>query len=207
MKTLVDGLKALGLDQDPGKTGKLERYIKEIELWNPKYGLVNASGEQLVVRHILDSLAGVSTLDSLGPESLADIGSGAGLPGIPLAIFLPDTQFSLIERSGRRVNFLRNAVLTLGLKNVAIVEKALEKLDDQYDAVTFRGFSPFNPDLIVHLKRILKENGRIVAYKGKISQIREELDSLEGDLGRKAEIIPVAVPMLSEERHLVTLSL
>ncbi len=207
MSLLHDGLKAMGLDQDPEKIKKLERYIKEIELWNPRYGLVNAEGDQLVIRHILDSLSGVSVLDQPGLERVADIGSGAGLPGIPLAVFLPGTEFFLVERSGRRVSFLRNAVLTLGIKNVTIVEKALEKLEDRYDAVTFRGFSPFNPELIVHLRRILAEEGRIFAYKGRMSQIREELHSLEGGLGEKAQITAVTVPMLSEERHIVTLCL
>ena len=186
MSVLHDGLKAMELDQDPEKILKLERYIKEIELWNPRYGLVNAQGDQLVIRHILDSLSGVPVLNKPVLGKVADIGSGAGFPGIPLAVFLPDTEFFLVERSGRRVSFLRNAVLSLGIRNVTVVEKALEKLNDRYDAVTFRGFSPFNPDLIVHLRRILAEEGRVVAYKGKMSLIREELNSLDGDLGDKS---------------------
>ena len=207
MSVLHDGLKAMELDQDPEKVLKLERYIKEIELWNPRYGLVNAQGDQLVIRHILDSLSGVPVLNKPVLGKVADIGSGAGFPGIPLAVFLPDTEFFLVERSGRRVSFLRNAVLSLGIRNVTVVEKALEKLNDRYDAVTFRGFSPFNPDLIVHLRRILAEEGRVVAYKGKMSLIREELNSLDGDLGDKAVVTPVSVPLLSEDRHIVTLCL
>ncbi len=207
MTLLEDGLNRMGLGDDPGRVAALVRYIKEIEFWNPRYGLVNAQGDQLVTRHILDSLSGVAVLKSLSPLKIADIGSGAGLPGIPLAVYLPDTQFFLVERSGRRVSFLRNAVLALGLKNVTILNKDLEKLKQRFDAVTFRGFSPFTPDLMLHLKKILEDQGKIVAYKGKMSQIREELGALEGELGKKADIIPVAVPGLTEERHLVTLSL
>lgn len=202
-----DGLKQLGLDLDDQKIKALDRYIKEIELWNPRYGLVNATGDQLVIRHILDSLSGVSLLKELNPSSVADIGSGAGLPGIPLAIFLPEIEFHLVERSGKRVGFLQNAVLTLGLKNVSIVEKAMEELKDQYGVVTFRGFSPFNRDLMGHLERILADNGRVVAYKGKRSQIDEELKKLEKSAHGKIEIIPVSVPFLKEERHMVTMSL
>ncbi|OQY33931.1 MAG: 16S rRNA (guanine(527)-N(7))-methyltransferase RsmG [Spirochaetaceae bacterium 4572_59] len=202
-----DGLKQLGLNQDDQKIRVLDRYVKEIELWNPRYGLVNAKGDQLIIRHILDSLSGVSLLKDLKPSSVADIGSGAGLPGIPLAIFLPDVQFSLVERSGRRVSFLQNAVLALGLKNVTIVEKAMEDLKNQYDVITFRGFSPFSRDLLGHLGRILAENGCVVAYKGKKRQINEELNQLDESENRKIKIIPVSVPFLKEERHMVTMSL
>ncbi len=207
MKKIEAGLAQMGLSGDSAKLKLLDRYIKEIELWNPRYGLVNAEGEELEVRHILDSLAAVTLLQKINPSTVADIGSGAGLPGIPLAIFLPDVSFDLVERSGRRVNFLRNAVLALGLKNVHIKEIAMEELKDQYDVVTFRGFSPFNRELMVYLERIMTEQGKIIAYKGKLKQIREELSLLDQALQDAVEILNVEVPFLKEERHLVTLNL
>ena len=207
MKKIEAGLVKMGLPGDDAKLKMLDRYIREIELWNPRYGLVNAEGEELEVRHILDSLAAVPLLQRINPISVADIGSGAGLPGIPLAIFLPDVSFDLVERSGRRVSFLRNAVLALGLKNVHIREIALEELEEQYNVITFRGFSPFNRELMVYLERIMTEQGTIVAYKGKKKLIREEISRLDKPLQDALEILNVEVPFLKEERHLVTLTL
>ncbi|MDR1058118.1 MAG: class I SAM-dependent methyltransferase, partial [Treponema sp.] len=94
----------------------LETYIAEIELFNPAYGLVGAGDRrELVIKHILDSLAPLGIIHRLlsafpSPYNIADAGSGAGLPGIPLAICLPDVSFTLIERMGRRAGFLRNTL-------------------------------------------------------------------------------------------------
>jgi len=208
MGLLENGLAKMGFEPEAEKVAQLEKYIQELELWNPRYGLVNAEGDDLIIRHILDSLAGVKTMQSLGPVVVADIGSGAGLPGIPLAIMLPQVRFHLVERSGKRTGFLRNIILTLGLTNVSVIEESMEKLTERYDLITFRGFSPLENKLIRHLKKILKEDtGTVLAYKGRKSQISEELESLEDDPVREVSIVPVDVPFLDEERHLVILHL
>lgn len=208
MGILENGLAQMGLAPDSEKVALLERYIKELELWNPRYGLVNAEGDDLIIRHILDSLAGVKTMQGLAPSVVADIGSGAGLPGIPLAIMLPNIRFHLVERSGKRTGFLRNIILTLGLGNVSVIEETMEKLTDRYELVTFRGFSPFQNYLIKHLRKILcEEKGTILAYKGRRELIEEELESLDGDIVRETSIIDVDVPFLNEERHLVIMHL
>jgi 16S rRNA (guanine527-N7)-methyltransferase len=208
MGILENGLAQMGLAPDSEKVALLERYIKELELWNPRYGLVNAEGDDLIIRHILDSLAGVKTMQGLAPSVVADIGSGAGLPGIPLAIMLPNIRFHLVERSGKRTGFLRNIILTLGLVNVSVIEETMEKLTDRYEVVTFRGFSPFQNYLMKHLRKILCEDkGTILAYKGRRELIEEELDSLDEDTLRETSIINVDVPFLDEERHLVIMHL
>ncbi|MDC7238972.1 MAG: 16S rRNA (guanine(527)-N(7))-methyltransferase RsmG [Spirochaetales bacterium] len=208
MGILDNGLAKMGLSADSEKTALLEKYIDELELWNPRYGLVNAEGDDLVIRHILDSLAGVKTMQGLAPSIVADIGSGAGLPGIPLAIMLPNTRFHLVERSGKRTGFLRNIILTLGLTNVSVIEDSLENLTERYDVVTFRGFSPFQKDLMKHLGKILcEEKGTILAYKGRMEQIKSELDSLDDESVRDSSIVEVSVPFLEEERHLVIMHL
>ncbi|MEA1910981.1 MAG: RsmG family class I SAM-dependent methyltransferase, partial [Spirochaetota bacterium] len=107
-ETLKKGLEQIGIGYTSAQLGLLELYISEIELWNNKYKLVSARGEELIIRHILDSLSAIPELKQLTFKTAADVGSGAGLPGIPLAIFLPKVHFSLIERSGRRAGFLRN---------------------------------------------------------------------------------------------------
>ncbi|MDA3958769.1 16S rRNA (guanine(527)-N(7))-methyltransferase RsmG [Oceanispirochaeta sp.] len=198
----------MGLEPDAGKVALIDRYIKELELWNPRYGLVNAEGDDLIIRHILDSLSGVKTMQGLGPAVVADIGSGAGLPGIPLAIMLPKIRFHLVERSGKRTGFLRNIILTLGLNNVSVMEESMENLTERYELVTFRGFSPFENKLIKHLKKILcEQKGTVLAYKGRKAQILEELNALDEDPEREITTLPVNVPFLEEERHLVIMHL
>jgi len=132
---LVRGLAILGLDGNDKRTETLLRYIGEIETWNPAYGLVNASGDELVIKHILDSLAPWRLLEGLleecdnSPENksqdhtatLSDIGTGAGLPGIPLSIIMPDRKVRLVERMGKRISFLESQKSILSLGNVEIV--------------------------------------------------------------------------------------
>ncbi|MDR2054179.1 MAG: class I SAM-dependent methyltransferase, partial [Treponema sp.] len=110
----------------------LEKYIAEIELFNEAYGLVSARGRgELVTRHILDSLAPLGiiarALAGIEAPAIADAGSGAGLPGIPLAICLPSARVTLIERMGRRAGFLRNTLAILGLPGLDVEEREIEK--------------------------------------------------------------------------------
>ncbi len=106
MSVLTEGLKELKIDYRDEQLALLNEYIDEVMLFNPKYGLVNATGDTFIIKHILDSLAGVNEIRRRDPKTVADVGSGGGFPGIPLAIFFPDITFHLIERSGKRCNFL-----------------------------------------------------------------------------------------------------
>ncbi|MBB6482622.1 16S rRNA (guanine(527)-N(7))-methyltransferase RsmG [Spirochaeta isovalerica] len=202
MSLLTDGLKKLHLEYTEEQLALLERYIGEIELWNPRYGLVNAKGDDLITRHILDSLSGASAVLSRSPETLADVGSGAGLPGIPLAIMLPGVKVTLIERSGKRVRFLRNAAAVLNLKNLNIMEMDLKNVKDRYDLVTFRAFKPVEPGIMTLLMNILTPDGQLAAYKGRMENINDEIRQV-GSIAEAKEILPLSVPGLREERHLV----
>ncbi|MDD3366652.1 MAG: class I SAM-dependent methyltransferase, partial [Sphaerochaetaceae bacterium] len=128
---LEKGLDLLEITLNAEQTAQFSAYMAEIALFNRKYRLVGAEGADFVVKHLLDSLAPVSyfnTLLTARPEPLriCDVGSGAGLPGIPLAIVLNKNPFTLIERSGRRAGFLRNAVAMCNLsERVEIIEKDL----------------------------------------------------------------------------------
>lgn len=204
MNRLNEGLKKLGLESSGPRVEKLERYISEIELWNPKYGMI-APGEDLVSRHILDSLSGLSVIQKLEPGTLADVGSGAGFPGIPLAIWMEDTEITLIERSGRRAGFLRNVVLTLDLKNVRVLEKPAENAAAggvRFDVVTFRAWSAIDDELLNALGGILTSGGTIAAYKGRLDVIRGELAGVSNRLIFQ-DIVEIKPPFQSEERHLV----
>ena len=173
MTLLEKGLGKLGLEVDDDKLSLLTRYIDEIELFNPAYGLVKVKDrDELIVKHILDSLAPLTVIRNYifsaglqgkperiniadvgsgaglqgkpGSLTVADIGSGAGLPGIPLAIYLQEFSFSLIERMGRRAGFLRNTIAVLKLCNVKVEEADVSN----FGIVTGDRTQPFN--LIVY---------------------------------------------------------
>ena len=207
---LKEGLDKLGLEESESRIlPLLERYVEEIELFNPAYGLVKVKdSRELIVKHILDSLAPLKVISNLSKNSesykIADVGSGAGLPGIPLAVCLPNTAFTLIERMGRRAGFLRDAVAVLGLPNVTVEEAEMEKLaitgEDGFDLIVFRAFKPLDSAILKGLFAILKPSGFLAAYKGRRRAIEEEMGSLQN---LSWEAITLEVPFLSEERHLV----
>jgi 16S rRNA (guanine527-N7)-methyltransferase len=208
MSHLQKGLEELGLESSGSRVDRLESYISEIELWNPKYGMI-APGEDIVGRHVLDSLGGLSLIQGLKPRSLADVGSGAGFPGIPLAIWLENVPVTLIERSGRRAGFLRNVVLLLGLKNVTILERPVEELTADglgFDVITFRAWSAIDDGLLTSLASLLSPGGSLAAYKGRKVVIDTELANVSGRLTSR-DIIPLKVPGQSDERHLVLLKI
>ncbi len=202
MDKLREGLKALGLE-GAREERLLRDYKAEIEVWNTRYGLVNAEGEDLVVRHMLDSLAPAPFLKRGWWDRVADIGSGAGFPGIPLAICFPQWSFHLIERSNKRCGFLRNVVLTLGLENVVVQERAFEALQGRYNLLTFRAFTPLEQGTLQKMLPLLADRGRIMAYKGRAERLKEELRPWNRKAAFRFEVQTIKVPFLEEERHLV----
>jgi 16S rRNA (guanine527-N7)-methyltransferase len=190
--------------------GLFAKYIAEIELFNPAYGLVGTNDPQeLVIKHILDSLAPLGIMCRLLAHNdmpqIADVGSGAGLPGIPLAIVLPQIKFTLIERMGRRAGFLRNTRAALALSNVTVEETEMESAaPGRFTLITFRAFRPLEPKLLKGLFRLCAENGALAAYKGRHEKIKEEMTPLTAFCG-SWEAIPCPVPFLDEERHLAVI--
>jgi 16S rRNA (guanine527-N7)-methyltransferase len=191
----------------------LNNYIEEVERFNPTLSLVGTTDHrELVVRHILDSLAPVGILrrllegrrDSSGASPhIADVGSGAGLPGIPLAIVMPGCRFTLIERKTRRAVFLRNTLTTLGLSNAEVEEREMEKAPRfRFDLISFRAFRPLDPVILKGLFRLLTAGGVLAAYKGRQEKIAAEMGAV-GGLAGSWEAVPCPVPFLDEERHLV----
>jgi 16S rRNA (guanine527-N7)-methyltransferase len=198
----------------------LEKYVAEIELFNGAYGLVSARGrEELVTRHILDSLAPLGiiarTLAGVEAPAIADAGSGAGLPGIPLAISFPSARVTLIDRMGRRAGFLRNTLAILGLPGLDVEEGEVEKIEGgRFDMVVFRAFRPLEPPVYRALKRLLKTDGGassgrvLAAYKGRMESVAAEMRALEASLKKEDgplswEAAPCPVPFLDGERHLL----
>lgn len=207
---LEKGLEQLGLGKSPLRRA-LEDFLNELERWNTPFGFVHASGKDLIVRHVLDSLAGVPFFRTLDPRSVGDLGSGAGFPGIPLAMVLPHVQFTLIEPSRKRAAFLRNMASLLQLKNLRVWEKDLAYLvrhlgkEEYFPCITFRAFSPLMPKELKQILCILRKDGSIVAYKGKREQTEREARIAE-EMGLRTRIVGVSVPFLEEERNLLWIS-
>ncbi|MDR2194302.1 MAG: 16S rRNA (guanine(527)-N(7))-methyltransferase RsmG [Treponema sp.] len=201
----------------------LERYIAEIELFNPAYKLVGTNDrKELIVKHILDSLSGLGVINRFAAVyagtdvKIADAGSGAGLPGIPLAISLPSYHFTLLERMGRRAGFLNNTCAVLGIPNVTVEEKEIEKAaPNRFNIITFRAFKPLDNGAIKSLFRLLTPDGILIAYKGKKDTVEREFallkatlhlpPSTKDDAAAHWEIIRVSVPFLKEERHIAVI--
>jgi 16S rRNA (guanine527-N7)-methyltransferase len=162
----------------------------------------------------LDSLAPLGIIAGLleGPAGaregrvprIADVGSGAGLPGIPLAAALPGARFTLIERMGRRAGFLRNTLAVLGLGNAELEELEMEKAGPgRFDLICFRAFRPLEPRLLRSLLRLLAPGGILAAYKGRREAVDAEMEAV-GWAG-PWDCLPCPVPGLGEERHLLLL--
>jgi 16S rRNA (guanine527-N7)-methyltransferase len=205
---LRKGSVRLGLDLSDEQIDSLVAYVGEIELWNPRKNLVAATGHELIVRHILDSLSGVRSIRGCmgrDPATVEDAGSGAGLPGIPLAIALPHFRFILVERGGARAGFLRNACATLRLPNVEVLEADAFEVNNQVDCLVYRAFVPVSIDLIHQLVGKVVESGWLVIYRGRQITAESELEEIRQSAAfSQSALIPVRVPYLDEERHLVT---
>ncbi|MDR2792059.1 MAG: 16S rRNA (guanine(527)-N(7))-methyltransferase RsmG [Treponema sp.] len=202
----------------------LERYLAEIELFNPAYKLVGTNDrKELIIKHILDSLSGLGVISRFAAActgadiNIADAGSGAGLPGIPLAVTLPRYHFTLIERMGRRAGFLNNTCAVLGIRNVTVEEKEIEKSTPRrFNIITFRAFKPLDRNVIKSLFRLLTPDGVLIAYKGRKDAVEREFALLKAALSASPskeegaaahwEIIRVSVPFLEEERHIAVIS-
>ncbi|MBZ4673508.1 MAG: Ribosomal small subunit methyltransferase [Spirochaeta sp.] len=209
---IQEGLDAMQLVWSDEQLLQLQRYIAEVELFNPVYKLVGAEGEELVIRHIFDSLAAVSPIREIAGQyenpCFADLGSGAGLPGIPLAIALGTYSFTLVERMERRVNFLRNALVATGLsERVQIVSQDLKQVRRRFDVITFRAFRPL-VEILDLVEPILNAGGVVCAYKGVPGQVETELGQVASQCRSRwsAQFIPLTVPRLDANRTLCVLT-
>lgn len=212
---LKDGLLALHFSSEeiPVVQEKLEGYIRELMLFNAAYDLVGADNQdQIIVNHILDSLSAWKYIQEMALERqaggqevlIADIGSGGGLPGIPLAIALPQFQFVLVERMSKRCAFLENCAAVLGLSNVQVENLQAEQVEAaSFDIATFRAFRPLDKKMIRTLLRTIKTDGILAAYKAKLESIETEMAGI-ASIVPEYTIKPLEVPFLEDhQRHLV----
>lgn len=198
LKTL---LKQTALSVTEQQQQQLVKLVLLLNKWNKAYNLTSVRDPQeMVVKHILDSLVVSPYLQG---DRFIDVGTGPGLPGLPLAIINPQKHFVLLDSLGKRISFIRNAVRELELTNVeAVLSRAEEyQSDHQFDGVLSRAFASLKEmtDWCHHLP---KKEGHFYALKGLCHD--EEVQALEGKFMVK-EVVKLHVPELVGERHLIIL--
>ncbi|WP_455156990.1 16S rRNA (guanine(527)-N(7))-methyltransferase RsmG [Treponema socranskii] len=211
---LNEGLSELGFAQSsiPLFAQKLGTYIKELQLFNSAYNLVNTSGfEELAIRHIFDSLAAHDIINSLAADirsedgiCVGDIGSGGGLPGIPLAVVFPQFRFTLVERMDRRCAFLENCAAMLGLQNLTVQKSEAEKIPrESFDIAVFRALKPLDARFAKTLLSLIKKGGYLAAYKAKKTNIENEMNAIRSVIADYTAL-EVRVPFMKDaERNIV----
>jgi len=197
--TLAAGLAELGLDLSADQQGKLLDFRDLLLKWNKTYNLTALRDPaQAISHHLLDSLA---ILPYVNDGALLDVGSGGGLPGIPLAIARPQLSVRMVDTVQKKATFLQQAAIQLGLKNVAVDHARVEKMTGQYAQISSRAFAELG--LFVELTRhLLAPGGRWLAMKG--GRPDDEIGALPADIVVD-RIVPLHVPGLGAERHLILL--
>ncbi len=196
---LVAGLAALQLELPADTVERLLAYVVMLARWNATYNLSAVRDiDEMVTRHLLDSLAALPYVQG---ETLVDLGSGGGLPGIPFAIAAPRRAVTLVDSNGKKTRFLRAAVRELKLDNVRVLESRVEAVEGTYDCVTARAFASLE-DMLGWGGRLLAPDGLWLALKGRFPD--EELAGVPAGF-RIEKIAPLAVPGLDAERHVVVI--
>jgi 16S rRNA (guanine527-N7)-methyltransferase len=196
---LVAGIAELALDLPADATDRLLTYLDLLGHWNRAYNLTAVRDPVATVsRHLLDSLA-VAPLES--GATLADLGSGAGLPGIPLAIAAPRRRVVLVDSNGKKARFLREAVRQLALPNVQVAESRVEEVTGPFDCITARAFTSL-PEMMRQGGHLLAPEGCWLAMKGRFPH--DELAGIEPAF-RIESVAALAVPGLDAERHVVVI--
>lgn len=202
MTELLDGARALGLELSTEQAARLVAHLDLVDEWGERMNLTAIrERSQQVTKHLLDSL---SVAPYLRGTRVADIGSGAGFPGIPLAILRPDVQFALVDSTGKKCRFLEHVRDTLGLGNVEVVQSRAEgyKPDVRFDTVLARAVGPI-ADLVRNAGPLVAGGGRLLAMKGRFPE-----DELAKRLNgwKVVAVHPLQVPGLDESRHVVELA-
>lgn len=196
---LADGLTAMQIDLPQNAQAKLLAYLDLLAKWNRTYNLTAIRDPaDMVAKHLLDSLA---VLPFVHGHALADLGSGAGLPGIPLAIARPDIHVTLVESNGKKARFQREAVRSLSLANVTVAQARVQDAVGQFDTVTARAFASL-ADMLAWGGHLLTENGRWLALKGQADPA--EMAAVPAGF-RVLGVHPLQVPDIGGERSLVEL--
>jgi 16S rRNA (guanine527-N7)-methyltransferase len=198
---LAAGISALGLDVAPQAQQRMLDYLALVEKWNKAYNLTAVrEPAKMLTHHLLDSLAVLPHVR--GPRVL-DVGSGAGLPGIPLAVAQPEWQCTLLDSNHKKTTFLRQVVIELKLANVDVVCDRVESWSSPqlFDTVVSRAFSDL-PEFLTLAGKLCAKTGTVVAMKGVYPH--EELAQVPKDFQLR-NVVSLKVPGLGAERHAAVL--
>jgi len=200
--SLESGISELGLELSDAQRESLLTYIQLLLKWNKVYNLTAVRDPaQMVVRHLLDSLAIAPWCTG---QRLIDVGTGAGLPGVPLALLYPQKEIHLLDSNSKKTRFLFQVKTALGLDNISVHHARVESFTpiQRYDAVLSRAFASLL-DMVTGCGHLLCESGQFIAMKGGLCE--SELASIDA-LGLSTTVHELNVPGLAEQRHLVILS-
>lgn len=199
-RQLAAGIAAMNLDIGEPQQQKLLAYLALLQKWNKTYNLTALRDEaKMVSYHLLDSLTLLPYIRNV--QTLADIGSGGGMPGIPAAICRPDLQMTLVDANTKKTAFLQQAAIELGLDNVSVFAGRVENLHQTADIITSRAFAEL-ADFVSLTRHLLHENSIWAAMKGAYPQ--DELFRLPENV-EAYQTDRLSVPMLDAERHMVLL--
>lgn len=202
---LVEGCELLGLDLDSHQIDQLEHFLDQVFKWNRVYNLTRITHRpDMVTHHLLDSL---SLASHLSDAPLLDVGSGAGFPGIPLAIALPHLDITVLDAAQKRTRFAVQMKGEMGLENLSVQTARVEQFQSPhlFEQITARAFAPLQ-DLCTWGKHLLAENGEFLALKGQYpGQEIEQTRALFPAARLESETIEV--PGLDAQRHLIRVML
>ncbi len=193
MQIISDGLKKLGLVVESHQLDKLAAYLNLIHKWNKSYNLTAIKDiPKMQVLHILDS---ASCYPYIKGSNVLDVGTGAGLPGMVLAILNQDFNITLVDSNAKKIRFLRQCKLELKIDNISLVHSRVEDLDSlqEFDTVVSRAFTSFD-DFVNNCSKFLATNGILVSMKGKWNESTQY----------EVMVNQVFVPFLEAQRHIIT---
>ncbi len=199
---LKKGLEQVNLTFEESQVKQLNDYLELLVKWNKAYNLTAITNPQkMVAYHVLDSVAIINEIPDRG--LCLDVGTGAGLPGIPLAIMLPQSKWVLLDSNGKKTRFVQQAIASCGLSNVKVVQSRIQDYhaDSSFDVIVSRAFSSVS-DFVSSVTPIWQTGTRLITMKTELSEA--ELQPLDSAI-YKLEINQLQVPGIAEKRSLVTI--
>ena len=199
IETWQQGLQQLNCEVSEYQLEQLQSYLKLLQRWNKIYNLTAVRNpDDMLPLHIFDSLAVAKYIQG---DNCLDVGSGAGLPGIPLAIMQPERQFTLLDTNGKKTRFIQQAIIQLKLSNAKVVQARVEswQTETKFSSIISRAFASIK-DFVDGTANHLDDNGVLYAMKAQLSP-----DELNG-LPKGFELVktrPLAIPTIEAERHLL----
>ncbi len=199
---LRQGLAELHLSFEDSQIEQLKTYLELLKKWNKSFNLTAITDSQKMVNyHVLDSLSLISELPLQG--RFLDVGTGAGLPGIPLAIMLPQSNWVLLDSNGKKTRFVQQAIASCKLSNVKVVHSRIQDYhaDSLFDVIVSRAYSSLL-DFVSSVDALWLDGTRLITMKTELSE--SELASLDSSL-YKLQISQLQIPGIAEKRSLVTI--